>query len=349
MRERFGKNELDAALAEAENAGVIYVDKSYWAGDHSRKYCIGATYWNDAVSEYTITTPHIIAAEKRFLDKHYKDEKTAYSWIENQLWKDLQLTEIDTLSPEEILFYSDYETDKNNNNTIAYNKIQSKQFFLNVCPYGRVHTNNTNIQSGMRQHLTLAGERVIKLDVKNCQVLLNVNLISQYLGGIPNLRQGRGKPTHSQTTTPYVGNWVDGEIQTYRKDCEDGLFYDKAMPFIGKSRKETKHDIIVFLFGKLYEGKVKDYFQLTYPTIYQMLVEVKKFDYKLLSHELQKLESTIMINGACRRFKERYPDTPIISIHDCLAVPESFGAARLESIILESFDEYGLHPQIEKE
>ena len=105
------------------------------------------------------------------------------------LREDLRKVQIDELSREDLLYYSEYDHDKYINNRIAYEKLRRGDYFFSLCKNGRVHTNVTNLNSGrseqltngMRSHLHISGERLVKVDVKNCQPLLLTVLVKKYL------------------------------------------------------------------------------------------------------------------------------------------------------------------------
>lgn len=353
LRERFGRIDLDSAINEAVDSGIIYVDPSYQPEKYSKGYSIGTSYWADDVDEWEVTNKYILNKEREFWQRRTTDNRANWESIHYKLWADLQTITIDDLSKQELMFYAEYDHTNYIQNLISYNKVRRGKWFLTVCPYKRVHTNITNIQSGMRAHLKINNERLVKLDIKNCQPLLMTKLIEKYVSA-PNKSSLKVYPGEIQDgggfSFYYVGNRVDGEIQKYVSACESGTLYELAMEYTKKDRRTTKDEMLVYLYSHTnYDCAIKTFFQMEFPTIYKMIVDVKQFDYTLLAHELQTMEANLMINTICSRFKGLYPDVPIISIHDCLCVPQSFDKELLRNLITAAFNELGLNPAIDED
>jgi hypothetical protein len=60
-------------------------------------------------------------------------------------------------------------------------RLRDKDFFFVVCPYGRVHTNITNLRSKLRRFLSFNGQQLINLDIRNSQPLIFSIVLINYL------------------------------------------------------------------------------------------------------------------------------------------------------------------------
>ena len=69
--------------------------------------------------------------------------------------------------------------------------------------------------------------------------------------------------------------------------------------------------MIQLLFDRERDNLASQYFKQTYPHIFDFICQFKSGCYTDLANDLQKLESTIMIEGVCVRFKQQYPDVPL--------------------------------------
>ena len=66
-------------------------------------------------------------------------------------------------------------------------------------------------------------------------------------------------------------------------------------------------------------AKPKRDFKTHFPEVYEIFRLIKKGNHSLLSHILQRIESTIMIQHVAKRIAKESPDLPIFTIHDSIA------------------------------
>ena len=67
--------------------------------------------------------------------------------------------------------------------------------------------------------------------------------------------------------------------------------------------------------------------------------------YAIIADKLQKLESRIVIETCCKTLFEIDPDFPVLTVHDGLILPISFGSIAVEAL-KKSFSDYGLNPKL---
>jgi hypothetical protein len=135
--------------------------------------------------------------------------------------------------------------------------------------------------------------------------------------------------------------------------CEQGILYDDLMRRLGipaQRRKGFKRLIFsqVF-FGKNQQtGQLRDLFARDFPTVYQVIHDLKRKDYRQLAYLLQAHESKIMIDIICRRILKELPGTFVGTIHDSiLTTPDK--AEEIKAIMMREFQRFGLRPTIRME
>ena len=146
----------------------------------------------------------------------------------------------------------------------------------------RLDTNITNIKSEYF-NLELDGEKMIYLDMKNCQPCLLANFI------------------HNNTR-------IEGFRMDYEETNEDAvLFYDLAttgtlyeyiQEHTDLSRSEAKMMFIIVLYGNTKTDKPAVMFRKLFPTIWRFIIAYRnRYGYEKLSVFFQSLESKLFIDG----------------------------------------------------
>ena len=102
-------------------------------------------------------------------------------------------------------------------------------------------------------------------------------------------------------------------------------------------------------FGKCKQtGRLRGLFARDFPTVYEVITDLKQKDYRQLAYLLQAHESKIMIDVICRRILEELPGSFIGTIHDSiLTTPDK--ADEVQAIMMREFQRFGLRPTIRME
>ncbi|MFC2121110.1 hypothetical protein ACFLTI_05900 [Bacteroidota bacterium] len=92
------------------------------------------------------------------------------------------------------------------------------------------------------------------------------------------------------------------------------------------SRDEMKKKMLLILFSKdgdeWYDKIIKPKFKKIFPTVYKVIKQLKRTDYKNISHLLTNVESKLIIDTICKEFAKKHYRTPIFTIHDSIATTE---------------------------
>ena len=118
-----------------------------------------------------------------------------------------------------------------------------------------------------------------------------------------------------------------------------------------ESRKILKKKLFAEIFfcrNKPYQSKNEILFEGLFPEVYKVIRELKKKDYTFLSKQLQRVESSFVINLVVRRCMNEHPDMPIFTIHDSVMTTKA-NADIVKGIMVEEFANYGVEPKLRLE
>ncbi len=103
---------------------------------------------------------------------------------------------------------------------------------------------------------------------------------------------------------------------------------------------------LVYGLPRKYNRDHAEAFKGLYPLAWASCMDSARHREEHLACEMQRLESTVMINTAADLFMTVVPDTPILTIHDALVVPRS-GMVVAKRLIEQAFgDLCGVKPTI---
>lgn len=225
---------------------------------------------------------------------------------------------------------------------------------LKVDPFGfRVHSIVTRASKRIRPYLRLRGNEFVELDVVNTQPLVLAILFLQpqlvaecttYKGA---QHSGRGAPPGDEVAAvlrPLLAG-CSADVLSFAGFCQSGQLYEVLqaranLPCRENAKRELYRDV---LFGKPHiRGPVTEAFETYWPCLLNAILQLKRqFGYKIIPLILQRLESRIMIDGACARLVREMPELPFLTIHDSILVPPRF-AESVRRLIEQEFRAYGV-------
>ena len=227
---------------------------------------------------------------------------------------------------------------------------------LYMDPFGwRVHSIVTHTTSELRPFLRFNGESLTELDVRNAHPLIlaaairNPPLCATYTGNAQHIAE---KNCARGVILDVLRSIPEREINEFARLCESGQFYEALQNGSNeKNRDDIKHSVFrdVF-FGKVQQrGPVSEVFEKLWPNIFNALYEIKqKCGYKTVAQILQRMESSIMIDGVCGRIVSEHPNVEFLTIHDAaITVIDRGGAVR--GLVEDEFDRLGVRAQVNTE
>ena len=111
---------------------------------------------------------------------------------------------------------------------------------------------------------------------------------------------------------------------------------------------ELKEAFLSKLFGTIrtmQRSPVYNVFARAFPEIARYLIASKTNNYRQTSWDCQKLESRLMIDGACTSVLTNYPEVVLLTVHDAVLVQQKLVGA-VESAIQDQFRSVGVTPTL---
>jgi hypothetical protein len=200
-------------------------------------------------------------------------------------------------------------------NLLSITKIKHNHIYANPDGYGRLHTNFTVLKKEIRtEYLTIDGEGIAEIDIKNSQPFFLLKLINDNRQLIVE---------YGDDLMVYFNKVINGNLYEYIQEKSNI-----------NNRSEVKKWTYKVLFSNMYvEHEV---FRNIFPAVYQFIQSYKKkFGYKELSHKLQLIESNFIFNKVCKRLMDK--GIIYFTVHDsvCVKISEFKVAEEIFNIELQ--------------
>lgn len=195
-----------------EKNDIIYLDKNYSVGSHSRAYKIGNKYIGKGIKNYVVSDKVLVNKIK--IGKINANARSKYLDLHNDLinlkidnYKNA-LAETTSIGMRNLAYNAANQDILNENRTRGKNsryfgmakkdirvvmhriakdkisswqnalcKIHEKQFYFNQDKTSfRLHTSGVSVKKELRKHLRVNGERLVACDIKNSQPYFSVGL-----------------------------------------------------------------------------------------------------------------------------------------------------------------------------
>jgi hypothetical protein len=292
LQSMIGRN-YSKAMGHLGACKLIDINPKYQVDEFSKSYRLHQDLRNCDVKHHTLkrARPLLMPTKAR---EFLPDE------VSKILFRELQRIQI----PVDLV--------RNRSDILRFEFIRNGMYYASRCEYGRFHSNFTAVSRSGRKLLRSAnGLPLVEVDISNCQPLL--------LGG------------YLRKLSPQAGIRVEDE---YIRVCEEGQFYEHLADELRTSgelpnadRSYVKERAIRLLFQKpsnMARNPLSRALQRSFPGLHQLVMTAKQENYKNLSHELQRLESKILIDKVCGNLFQRHPNLSILTVHDSILCEESY-------------------------
>ena len=223
---------------------------------------------------------------------------------------------------------------------------------LKVDAFGyRVHSIVTRTARAIRPHLRIDGESLVELDVANAQPLILAAALKDPAAWTAFSAdvQHNGEMGGRGGDSPVFSRVCAEEVESFARLCEEGTLYEFLMEQGGFADRETVKRLLCrdVLFGRPEVcGTMTELFARTWPACLEAVRQIKRrCGYKAVAQMLQRLESDIVIEGACGRLVAALPNMLFLTVHDSLLVPAA-GAAVAERALQEALWQRGVGARI---
>ncbi len=237
-------------------------------------------------------------------------------------------------------------------------KIQSGVIYIKVNPTnGRLDSNFTRLPSELVKHLTIDGNALIEIDVRNSQPffvapLFNptpeiLNIMNRFLGHSFTMYVISLQISECEDVKLYTSLVISGDFYEYMME----KFKENGIAF--RDRDDFKDQMYVVFFGKTtaYKyNKAARLFKALFPNIQKLFDTIKKDEHNKLSILLQRIESYTIIKRTAQNILSELPGLPFLTKHDSLLPSKIFisdEADKVKAIMLSTIKEVtGLTPQV---
>lgn len=285
--------------------GTIKLVSNYRAGRTSRVYALNPEVFSGQIQRINNTDKTLLKKYKKKIFDSFEFVEGADSSIEKEVREKLisDLFSV-TIDAERSLVYLNSlpKSDPNgyNRNVYSVESINNKHIFYHFDNYGRLHTNFTILKTFIRQNcLQIGGEETSELDIKNSQPLFLAKLIKD-------------------SGTAWVS---ESEFALFSQLVCTGKFYDYILQNSNVVKGAVKEVVYKVLFGHNRSNSKADLvFKGLFPTVYHFIKLYKREfgSYKILAHQLQRAESSLIYNKIVKKIMTTRPEIKIITIHDSL-------------------------------
>jgi hypothetical protein len=181
-------------------------------------------------------------------------------------------------------------------NLSMVNKIKDHEIFYTFDPYGRLHTNFTNLKKEIRnKYLSIEGEPLLYLDIRASQPFFLAQLLKKYHPDTPE-------------TQKFIEINENGDFYQYFVDQYPKRFHE---------RNDVKKPIYQVLFDEnITRGQF--FFKKQFPSIFSFIKSYRGI-YKIeLWEALQEMESDFIFNNVYINVIKSYPGIPLFTVHDSI-------------------------------
>jgi hypothetical protein len=369
---------------------ILILKGKHFAGETCRRFSLNPIYMKDP-SFYTIkgfTFTRAINKLRKVKKQEDKFEKLA-SWLKKIEYDVEGATVFNNLLFEARKKHTPFQTISKRNRRkpndpqsqyvsgqLSIMRFETKDSSYMIDNKGmRLHTSMTNSPRLLRNYISINGEYLVSIDIKNSQPFMLLGILNPC-----NFRARRSTGPTSPSSHPWIptadlaasnlpsiivrfSSEIQSsiEFQEYKKMVTEGTIYDVFINEIQIEQSEldagfTPRDVVKFRFmlcfyspNKTYSGGMKTAFRMKFPKIYRLINELKMTHHNTLALLLQRVESILVLDKICGRIIHEKPNVPLFTIHDSiLTTPDHVDY--VQSVMREVFEQYiGVAPKMSVE
>jgi hypothetical protein len=233
-----------------------------------------------------------------------------------------------------------------NSRLLPFLKLKNEEYLFYVDNTGfRLHTNLTQMMSGLRRFIKYDGKTLCAVDIRNSQPFLAISLLDDIIFSANNLPDKINNPkliNHSNFPIMLVEKIKSiknaPDVLLYKEYVASGMFYEKFGRLLVENNliENASNDIIrekakEITFSSIYSpntsigyNKPMQLFKEQFPNVFEIfsLIKKGKKNHPAFSICLQRLEAELVLHKACGRIKEERPDVFTASLHDSIITTE---------------------------
>lgn len=310
-----------ALLSALYSVGLIDINDKYSTGSFSKSYRVIIDFIGDHYEEVDLDFEKIFTnykSKKYWLSKYpeYKNQinnayklkvniKQYHRWLIDNNGNPLKPT-----MKNGRFHYRNINPERTLEYILESIKINMGILWFKISNEGRFYNSTTNLSYTALPFCTLDRRKIYEIDIVNCQPLLLSKILSN---------------------------------QQYRKDVEEGIFYEKVADKLGKTRNQFKilsYRFIFFNNKKLNSGIIYNVLEELYPGLITELNKLR--DEMNISCEMQRIESSIMVDKI-----GKVKNITCLLRHDAVFVVEE-DIELVKTLMISEFKNLGINIKIKK-
>jgi hypothetical protein len=334
LRKKYGE-KYNYYMSYLVDQKILNMVCDYHVNVKSRTYKLVDSYIDDELIRYKCVDTFLLKKAKGRYEVSISEKNlnTIPLDIKQKMIQSLYKIKIDYVNAlkyiDELKDCNQITENKYRKNKFTINNIKNSEIFFNFDDYGRFHNNFTTLKKEIRNDfLTINNETLGEVDIKNSQPFFLSVMLKNELKHINN------------------------DTQRFIDLTASGLIYEDILE---KSKLKSREEAKELMYYVLFEDNKEYYkydkiFKKLYPSVYEYIWEFKntrthkdvtiekKYQYKEMSHELQRMESKFIYNVVIKEIYETYPNIILFTVHDSIIFPKSY-QERVEKIFNKHFSE----------
>lgn len=328
---------------------VLECTKGYVPGKKSKGFRYVERYSTQVVPS-NITKPTLLKSiqTRGEFDQHMK---IRYDYLYKWFTSGLKIDYVGALDKLKELYMSERQKNPRKANSKLNSRLYSvvkldagDSYFRIDDTSGRAHTNLTMLKKELRKFVTYNDAKLSNADIKCSQPTLSTVLLNSDF-----YKKGKCKHATIRRVYPALAKELPTEdlaqyvhtnqmaFQAYR-DVVDSDLYEFLKPYYQADARLHRLDLenrkvlkeltySIFFSSNRFIGQEeaasKRVFKKLFPEVYHVFSIIKKSRKENLPILLQKIETELVLNRAAKIFSKRYPNCPLFTIHDSIAVESS--------------------------
>lgn len=328
-------------------------ERSYYKPNESSMGLKITAYYESTIIPVTITKWTLIKSIVYF-HKNYNveiPEALTYlrEWFNNGIEVDYeggveylnQLYQQEVNNPE-----VDNEMLRYNSRLLPLLKLKNREYSFYVDNTGhRLHTNITQMMSGLRKFVTYEGKKLCAIDIKNSQLYLAIVLLDDELFSNNDMASKLinpillSSPNYPNIVVDFIRSIKnEPDVLLFKEWASSGLFYEKfgeklvetgilensPIEELREAAKEITFSSIYSPNTSIAYNQAIQLFKAIFPNVYEVFKLIKRGhnNHPTLSVCLQRFEAELVLHKACSVISEERPDVFLMTLHDSIITTE---------------------------
>lgn len=236
-------------------------------------------------------------------------------------------------------------------------KINSGDIYIKVNSTNqRLDSNYTRLPGELLEHLTIDGQPLVEIDIRNSQLFFAAALFDPTLEVHNVMNRVLGRSLTMLAISLHISEYKD--VKLYSSLVIGGDFYEFMMDKFKEdgikygNRDDVKRQMFIVFFCKNHSdryNRAARLFSSLFPNVQRLFDTIKENKYNLLSILLQNIESYTILERVAQKILSDLPELPFITRHDSL-LPSGImvyqNVDKVKKIMLQTIEEVtGLVPE----